>query len=164
MPRVFIAVCGSRGAGVGTAALGLAVWLGVAAAQTATHPCASVVEPARRLACYDQAFPPPPQTRAEMAGKARAEFGLDAASDPLHNPLPAAEAAPQDIQAVLVRLDYRGNSRTFVLDNGQVWVQTDGAGSGHVKVGEQVRIRKALLGSYLLVMPSGVAVRVKRSR
>lgn len=146
------------------AAFCLAIWADAGAAQTATHACASVAEPARRLACYDQAFPPPPEAKAEMASQARDAFGLDNGGERLRNPVADSAADPQDIEAVLARLDYNGSLRTFTLDNGQVWVQTDGVGSGNVKVGEKVRIRKAMLGSYMLVMPSGVALRVKRKR
>lgn len=135
-----------------------------AAEQAATHPCASVVDVVQRLACYDRTFPPTAETRAQMVSKARGEFGLDRDAGRKQAALAQTVAEPQDIESVLARLDYNGSPRTFTLDNGQVWVQTDGVGSGNVKVGETVRIRKAMLGSYMLVMPSGVAVRVKRKR
>lgn len=137
----------------------------VAAEPAATHACASVVEAVQRLACYDRAFPPTEETRAQMVSKARGEFGLDRDAGRKQAALAQTVVEPQDdIEGVLARLDYNGSPRTFTLDNGQVWVQTDGVGSGNVKVGETVRIRKAMLGSYMLVMPSGMAVRVKRKR
>ncbi len=143
------------------AACFLLAWAELAPAQTATHSCASVPEPARRLACYDHVFPPPQEAKVEMARKARNAFGLEGRAD---GPTPPLAAEPQDIEAVLARLDYNGSLRTFTLDNGQVWVQTEGVGIGSIKAGEKVRIRKAMLGSYMLVMPSGVALRVKRKR
>ncbi|MFT4248719.1 MAG: hypothetical protein QM581_11960 [Pseudomonas sp.] len=146
------------------AANGLAVTLLAFAspghAQESGHACANVVGPVQRLACYDRAFPPPSQVHQAQAKQARDEFGREhpvQAREPLVEPLP-------EIQATLARVDYRGNQAVFTLDDGQVWVQTESVLSGSASPGQRVRVRKAMLGSHMLVLPSGVAVRVKRVR
>jgi hypothetical protein len=48
------------------------------------------------------------------------------------------------------------------LADGQVWAQLDPDTRAKLKVGDTVTIRRAALGSYLLVTPSGMATRVKR--
>lgn len=132
-----------------------------ARAQEASHACANVVGPAQRLACYDRAFPPPSQVRQAQVKQAREEFGRERsvqAGELL------AESPPQEIQATLARVDYRGNQAVFTLDDGQVWEQADSAPSGSSRPGQKVRVRKAMLGSHMLLLPSGVEVRVKRTR
>jgi hypothetical protein len=49
------------------------------------------------------------------------------------------------------------------LADGQVWSQVESDDSrSRVKVGDTITIRKATLGSYLLIGPDRIAVRVKR--
>jgi len=50
----------------------------------------------------------------------------------------------------------------LILDNGQVWVQIDTETKARVQEGDEVTIRKATLGSYFLVAPNHILVRVRR--
>jgi hypothetical protein len=136
------------------------------AAQQPGHACAMRSDPTARLACYDRAFPPPPEVREAARQQAEAGFGLEPAKVGQDGSEPVAGAKDADsMQARVERVDYHGGGlRVFVLGNGQSWIQTDSRGTGHVQPGDQVQVRKGLVGGYLLVMPNGVSLRVKRTR
>ncbi len=136
------------------------------AAQPVLHTCASVAEPAARLACYDKAFPPPPAVHAAAAEKAQADFGLNKSREPLLNPgQTPEEAAPERIDSRVTKVEYgRGGQRSFTLESGQIWTQAESRSSGHVQAGESVQLRKGLMGRYMLVTPAGVRLGVRRTR
>ncbi|MGY1408626.1 hypothetical protein ACW5EG_03470 [Luteimonas sp. A611] len=136
------------------------------AAQQPTHACASVAQAEDRLACYDKAFPLSLEVSEAATEKAQADFGLDRPREPLRNPGQAAEPADADrIESQVIKVDYeRNGQRSFSLDNGQVWTQAESRSSGHVAAGDVVQVRKGLLGSYQLVTPAGVLLRVRRAR
>lgn len=134
------------------------------AAQQPSHDCASVPEPAKRLACYDEAFPPSSETMAAAADKAQADFGLSQRRESLSNPGQTAEQSdPERIESQVIRVDH-GGQRSFHLENGQVWTQTDARSTGHAKAGDVVQVRKAMMSGYQLIMPNGISVRVRRTR
>ncbi len=134
-------------------------------AQPAGHPCASEVDREARLACYDRAFPPSPEVHEAARERAEAGFGLAAAKDPSRKGGRLDEDDPDRIQSRVTRVDNPGSSqRTFRLENGQAWTQTDARSAGLVRAGDTVEVRKGLMGGYLLVMPNGIAVRVRRTR
>ncbi|MFT4256730.1 MAG: hypothetical protein QM599_07225 [Pseudoxanthomonas sp.] len=146
-------------------------WLLLAAAPTAfaaaeaAHPCATVADPAARLACYDKAFPPPPAVHEAATKKAVQEFGLEKQAAPLFNPGQTREDAdPERIESRVAKVDYAGGTRTISLENGQVWTLAEANSRGPLKAGDAVHVRKGLLGSYLLVTPAGVGLRVRRVR
>lgn len=127
------------------------------------HPCADVVEPVERLACYDDAFPPAGEE--EAARKALEEFGLDEPALRLRNPWRGRDNSPDRIQAAVARVDYTANGeRVLMLDNGQTWLQTEITSKGPLKPGDPVAIRKASFGTFMLATPGGVSLRVRRLR
>ncbi|MGJ4728241.1 hypothetical protein [Luteimonas sp. SDU101] len=136
------------------------------AAQQPTHACTSVVEPAQRLACYDKAFPPPPEVSEAATERAQASFGLDKPRETLRNPGQTVEQAdPERIESRVVKVDYaHGGQRSFSLENGQVWRQAEARSTGHVRAGDVVQVRKAIMGGYRLLTPDGVGLRVSRAR
>jgi len=147
----------------------LLLWLGAPsfafAAGPAGHPCASVADPGARLACYDKAFPPPAEVLEAAARKGVDDFGLGEAPAALRNPGQAPEAAdPDSIAARVVQVDYGGGRRRIVLDNGQAWILAESASAGPLRQGDDVRIRKGLMGGFLLTTPAGVSLRVRRTR
>ncbi|MEJ0086579.1 MAG: hypothetical protein WDO72_12905 [Pseudomonadota bacterium] len=69
------------------------------------------------------------------------------------------------IPATVVQLSVRSNGRFIVtLDNGTVWSQSQNKSDVRVAVGDNITLRKATLGSYVLVTRDGVSTRVKRDR
>ncbi|MCX7556931.1 hypothetical protein OS187_08885 [Xanthomonadaceae bacterium JHOS43] len=122
-------------------------------AETGRHPCAKVPDPSTRLACYDNAFPPDPDTISGAADTARGDFGLEKPTEPEH------------VESRVLSVDYgRGGSRSFALENGQLWVQTDAKTNGHVKTGDTVTVRRGIVGNYVLTTSNGVFLRVRRVR
>jgi hypothetical protein len=69
------------------------------------------------------------------------------------------------IVATVVQLSVRSNGRFVVtLDNGTVWSQSRRKPDVRVAVGDNITLKKATLGSYLLVTRDGVSTSVKRDR
>ena len=139
--------------------------IAVATAAEGGHRCASVAEPAKRLACYDEAFPPPPAVHEAAVQKARDDFGRNEPKPPLANPgQDAGELTPSAIESRITALAFDNGQRRVTLENGQVWRQTEATTGGNMAVGDVVRLRKGVLGNFFLVTPSGVGLRVRRIR
>jgi hypothetical protein len=145
--------------------------------------CAAVSAPDERLACYDKlagrsaqkspaaaasapktpsAAPPTvPTGAAAPAGAADAAAIAAAASRFGLPPPPATVPEPAKIEARITRVnaDRQGNA-TLILNNGQTWsVQ---APDQWLQPGDNVTIRQAALGSYLLTTPARHTYRVHR--
>jgi hypothetical protein len=132
----------------------------------AEHPCADIAVPEQRLACYDRAFTPTgtnPQPIERVDEKSREQkFGLSRAQ--LRSVSPEdAELAPDRITATIVRIDdLKRGRRLLTLDNAQRWILTESGAKGTLAAGDQITIKSAALGSFLLMTPSGLALRAKR--
>lgn len=149
------------------ALLGAAAHTSAAAESNPTHACASIAAPSERLACYDAAFGAPKVDAAVAERRAVEEFGLSENEKRERDPLKAAEAAaePKRIEARVSRLSYGANGERIVaLDNGQVWVTTEASMRGNINVGDTVAVRKAALGTHMLLTAARVPLRVKRVR
>jgi hypothetical protein len=133
-----------------------------------THPCASVVDPNERLACYDAAFPPVANARAAETAEARRarqerEFGLSGTQKIARTPEAEREALPDRIEAAVTTIySSPTGERIVTLDNGQLWMLTEVSSTGRLKSGDKVVVRKAAMGSFMLVTPSRIALRAKR--
>lgn len=149
--------------------------------------CRVIGDVTARAACYDRLVdgmnqvpapvaaapraPSPPPTAAVPAAPTAAprltppapESKFGAESLPLQKRDPGAVPSPDQIiaKAVSVRID--GSGFVIVtLANGQTWRQTEGP-ELRILPGAEVRIRSALLGSYLMSLASGNrSVRAKR--
>lgn len=144
------------------AAMAMAISVPAFAAEPA-HPCAPVLDPVERLACYDRAFPPPPEVHEAAARKAVDDFGRPPAPQ-LANARPTDEADPERIQGKVARIVYGQGTRTVTLDNGQAWMLTEATSRGPVAEGDTVAVRKGVMGNYILVTPAGVGLRARRVR
>jgi len=146
-----------------------------------THACAGIVDDARRLACYDHAFGKPapqpapgatasgaaatPATVAATASPPPQEFGfkrgeLERQKSEDEKPPGAADSLSAKVTAV----ESREGRFTITLDNGQTWSQSETNSRVQLAAGDAVTVRRALLGSYLLTGPQGIATRVRRVR
>lgn len=112
--------------------------------------CAAIDKTDKRLNCYDL-----------LAGRAPADdkraFGLAAQ-------VPRADsAAPQSVQARVARVsvDRLGHS-VVLLDNQQAWIVADG--DVIADPGDLVTIKRAALGSFLMLTPSRRTYRVQRKQ
>ncbi len=133
------------------------------------HPCASVADDAARLACYDAAFGRPASAVAPVpavppAAQARREFGLtEHARDALRGKQQGIASEPKSLTATVAEVGHRPTGEMIVtLDDGQVWVELGASSGVVVKPGDTVTIRKAALGSHMLVTSRHVGTRVRR--
>lgn len=102
---------------------------------------------------------------SQAAARGRDEFGLTDEQIRARDPQNAQETQPSSIQATVTDLGSRPTGELVVtLDSEQVWVQIGTGSTVRLAVGDQVTIRKASLGSFLMITPNRVAVRVRRSR
>jgi hypothetical protein len=136
----------------------------------ANHPCSRIAEPARRLACFDQHYPvaapavapaaaqPGPAAVAPVTAPAAsaARFGLPPSADERPRELESISAVVREIGSL------RHRERVFVLDNGQRWAERTAESSGTVNPGDRVTVERGSFGSFMLVTPAGVGLRVRR--
>lgn len=122
-----------------------------AAASSAAPAPAPAAAPASPVEDYGLT---PARKESIEAAQARASGAPAAAKQPV-----AAESMTAKISTVARRLS---GELVLILDNGQVWVQIDTETKARVKEGDEVTIRKASLGSYFLVAPNHILVRVRR--
>ena len=168
---------------IATCVVGLAV-AGLAFAQTETNPqpsapalqdvyrCADIQEDAARLQCYDTAVGRLHQQ--EQAGQVvaldrtqanqmqREAFGFTLPS--LSNLLP--RLGTEDVERVEVQVEsiapFAPGRSVFVLSNGQRWAQVESHSIRGIRPGDTVTIRRAALGSYMLLPEHGAGYRVHR--
>ncbi len=132
------------------------------------HPCAVVASARDRLACYDAAFPPRAESAQIAAPDAApaATFGFTDAQTRERVEKQSDAASQPDSISMAVREVRRRSTGEFIatLENAQVWVQTETNSRARVEPGDTVTIRKAALGSYLLVTEGGIGTRVRRAQ
>ncbi len=136
--------------------------------------CRHQTDPAQRLACYDRAvgaFDDAERQgevvvvdRAQVRETRRGLFGFDLPTMPDFLTRGETQEPLEAIETTLARASQISESRwTFTLADGSVWRQVD---SERVRFrnreGVPVRIRRAALGSYLMVIDNSRAVRVRR--
>jgi hypothetical protein len=152
----------------------------------ALAPCARIANSADRVACYDRlagrvsASKPPPSSGAAVAAAPVSQPAARAAAPPSAASAPAAAeedfgrtsvqkaalsgSRPQikSITAKVVGFGRSPNLRTEVtLDNGQVWEYEDDP-DRLLSIGDSVTIKRAMLGSFILVTPTKLSHRVRR--
>jgi hypothetical protein len=161
--------------------LSLVACFAQAAPPTPKHPCATIADDSARLACYDEAFgrpagagsanPAAPAAAApaaavavDPAAKAREDFGLSEAAKQAREPSQDRPVVPTSVTGKVVQLTRSAltGEATVTLDNGQVWTEVEAYSGIVLRKGDVVTIRKASLGSFLLVTPRNVATRVRR--
>jgi len=147
------------------------------------YACSEIADSAARLACFDAAVAAlkTAQTQGQFAAVdaagvrqiEREAFGFSLPSLPrlglpgLRRDGSGAVVAPEstpELAMTIARLGYYDGRRSFVMDNGQVWVLIDSKDNRFARVGAAVTVRRALVGSYLMgVDAGGPALRVRRA-
>lgn len=155
--------------------------LGAESARAAeARDCVGIADDLQRLACYDAAFGRVAERAAAVtAGADRAtasaatavivdpvaEFGLTEAQKRAQDPERARQALPESIEGTVASAGRQATGELVVtLENGQVWTQAEVLTQARVSPGDVVTIRKAALGSYVMVTANRVAMRVRRIR
>lgn len=113
--------------------------------------CVANRDDAARLRCFDEVAASLPKEKAP----ADAAFG---AKEPREPP-------PAVLTAHVVSVSQpNGRNYRVVLDNDQVWQETEHVRDLEITQGEAVRIKPGVLGSFFLIAESGRSTRVRRVR
>ena len=155
----------------GAAASAVAQETDDASALAGVYACAPIADSSERLACYDAAVAGLRQ--AENSGNVvvidregaetvqRESFGFNMPS--ISRLIPDLSDAPSGIshvEAQIARIQSLADGRhRFVLDNGQTWVQIEAGALRGLSAGDAVVVRRASLGSYMLVPSDGGRMR-----
>jgi hypothetical protein len=131
--------------------------------------CAALDDDRARLACYDSIFGRPAANApvdapaAATATNAEADFGLTEAAKRAREPEESKERFPESISGTVAKVARQpAGELVLTLENGQVWTQLQVDVRARVAVGDTVTIKKAALGSHLLVTEGRYATRVRR--
>lgn len=138
--------------------------VGAATAAAPTGAGAPPASAAATAAAAAGATPPATPTQDFGLTPARKQSLEAAEAKATGAPKPPEEpAVPDSLTARVATAAHRVTGELVViLDNGQVWVQIDTETKGRVREGDEVTIRKGTLGSFLLVTPNHILVRVRR--
>lgn len=132
--------------------------------------CSRIPKNGERLACYDRAveYLTQPSGRQAAAPTPEASFGLQATV-----PQPPAAAAKDgasddEVTSITARIteissDREGKKR-ITLDNGQTWRELTKSSYTSLNVGDEVTINRAALGSFMMSIPNGRPIRVRRAK
>jgi hypothetical protein len=132
--------------------------------------CAAISERDARLDCFDalthQLSSKAAAPAADQIPATQAPPAAVLAGDPKNFGLTAeqqhtVDVGPQMITANISNLGSNQKGETFVvLDNGQTW--SVAGNDGWLATGQAVRIKRAAMGSYLMLIPSNHTYHVRR--
>jgi hypothetical protein len=174
------------GTALSTGAMLIATLLGDAVASQRAHAaangekdalasvraCVAERDDARRLACFDRAAAalppdarlaaPAPPPAPKMTPEQRFGYQGQIAREEIEK-RKAEEESLQELSGRVTRVGAQAAGDFIVtLDNGQVWAQIPTGSPQRLKVGDDVTIKRASLGSFMLSTPNGRGVRVRR--
>ena len=135
------------------------------AASTAAAATATVAPTAKAGAATAAATEVSPTAAAasQAAATPQDDFGLTEAAKRAREPEASREQLPESISGTVAKVARRPAGELVVtLENGQVWTQLQVDPRARVAAGDTVTIKKAALGSYLLVTANRYATRVRR--
>lgn len=167
--------------------IGVALWVGLSAGcawaqqQETAAPlepvfaCVDIADDAARLACYDQAVRNVRSAanegrvvavdREQVETLRRDSFGLSLPS--IASLLPRRNSESDALDEVALQVQsvsrYMDGRHVFEMSNGQQWVQIEPARARNIREGDTITIRRAALGSFMMVgARGGAAHRVRR--
>ena len=143
------------------------------------YNCAQVSDEHQRLECYDHAVGrlQEAQRRGDVVAVDRQQaarvnreafgFSLPSLGNLFGGGGSRSRIQTEDIAEIAAHITRvsqdRSGHATFTLDNGQQWEQIDDENPRNARNGGEVRIRRALMGSFLMhVEAGGPAIRVRR--
>lgn len=144
----------------------------VSAAEPAAVPpefltCSRIQKNGERLACYDRAVAYLQSAGEKVAApSAESSFGLQNSATGARVEQAKPEQSEEQLSSVTARISdvssMRDGLKMFALDNGQTWRQLTASTAPTPKAGDRVSVRRGALGSFLMEVPSGPALRVRR--
>lgn len=120
--------------------------------------CVSIERNTERLACFDRGITAILSADGAIAST-ESSFGLVARTPPA-----ASDGATQELKSIrgkVASIKSSGGGELITLDNGQTWRQLSG-GALLLRIGDEVEITRAALGSFQISVPSGRTAKVKR--
>lgn len=152
------------------------------------YSCTTIEDDSSRLACYDallgrhrgavakappaaqdkavhaESGTPPAAAATEHAVADEKDFGLSAEQRERRDAAAGKPPKPDQIRARVVSSRVTRSGRQVVtLDNGQQWIEVEPSRYPPFREGDEIRIRKAALGSFLASGPhSGTGIRIHR--
>jgi hypothetical protein len=123
--------------------------------------CVGIERNTERLACFDRGIAAILGSVGAIAPSSESSFGLVATAP---HPGAARGDGSEEVNAVrgkVTALKISNGEQQITLDNGQTWRQLSG-GMLLLKVGDEVEITRAALGSFQIKVPSGRTGKVKR--
>lgn len=134
--------------------------------------CRGVADDAERLACFDVAVGRLETAKAsdevvivsreQVEATKRGLFGLKLPKIRLFGNDDEDETIKELVSSVAAVARTPRGGWVVTLEDGAVWEQTDTTYVGRPKVGEEVVIRRAALGSYMAKIDGGIGFRVTR--
>jgi hypothetical protein len=133
-----------------------------AAGTTATTTVAPTAKAGAATAAATEVSPAA-AAASQAAATPQDDFGLTEAAKRAREPEASREKLPESISGTVAKVARRPAGELVVtLGNGQVWTQLQVDPRARVAAGDIVTIKKAALGSYLLVTANRYATRVRR--
>jgi len=143
------------------------------------YACSQISDEHQRLQCYDNAVGrlheaqnrgdvvAVDRQQAERVNREAFGFSLPSLGHLFGGGSSGRSIAPEDVAEISAHITRvvgaRGGHATFTLDNGQQWEQIDDENPQMARTGGEVRIRRAMMGSFLMhVEAGGPALRVRR--
>jgi hypothetical protein len=140
---------------IGTMLLGTIPAVMAQALPAAVQACRTESDETKRLKCYDREV-----DRIQVALRP-VSSATESNASPTQRRARTAGGPPSGFSARITTLSFRkGGEFVAALDNGQVWTQFVSEGKARIRVGDTVRIRPLLFGSFLLVGPSDWSTKV----
>jgi hypothetical protein len=125
--------------------------------------CVGIERNTERLACFDRGVAALMGAAGATAPSAESSFGLVASTPRVQTARGEASEELRTVRGKVTALKNLNGDEVITLDNGQVWRQLSG-GQLLLKVGDDVEINRAALGSFQMKVPSGRSGKVKRLR
>jgi hypothetical protein len=128
--------------------------------------CSRIQQNGERLACYDRAVAYLQRGGEQLlAPSAESSFGLQASvteSRAEQASSGQSEATISSVTASVSAVNSMQDGLRIALDNGQTWRQVTGSTAFAPRAGDRVTIRRGAFGSFLMDVPNGPALRVRR--
>lgn len=129
--------------------------------------CSHIRQNGERLACFDRAVAYFQSSGENVpAPSAENSFGLQTGVTESRAEQAKPKKSEEPLSSVTARVSEvssaRDGMKVFALDNGQTWRQTTGSTGVAPKSGDQITVRRGALGSFLMDVPNGPALRVRR--
>lgn len=125
--------------------------------------CYGIKRTGERLACYDRTVEYLRQSGEKVAApSAEAAFGLQARTSESRKETSEAEQTSSVTARVSEVSATREGFKIIKLENGQTWRQLTGSSTVYLNVGDEVTVDRGALGSFLMRIPNGGPLRVRR--